>query len=201
MIVCRRPCKLYDVDVVGLAVLLVVASAAWLGVIRPARAKAAEHRDLAAKIVSAGAAADKTGERLRKVNRQMKLLQSGVAGHIDSAPKPGALAPFLQRVASLAARCELEIIQVVPQPVQVADGYLACAVSFSGRGRSLDFARLIHELSRGNPYFSLQDFSIKSVPNAAGGECELSWTLRLHMLGDGAQQLSPAGGPATEGRP
>ncbi len=201
MIVCRKPCTLYDVDVIGLVVLLAIVLAACVGVILPAGAKASQHRELSAKIVSASAAADQTGERLRKVNREMKLLQSGVAGHMDSAPKPGALTPFLQRVASLAARCGLEIMQMLPQPVQQADGYRACVVSFSGRGRSRGFARLIHELSWDNPYFSLQSFSIKSSRHTTGSECELSWTLRLYMLEDEPQRLSPAGGPATEGRP
>jgi hypothetical protein len=201
MIVCRKPCTLYDVDVIGLAVLLVIVLAAWFGVILPAGAKAAEHRELSAKIVSAAAAADQTGEHLRRVSREMELLQIGVAGHMDTAPKPGALTPFLDRVASLATRCGLEIMQVLPRPVRPADGYLACVVSFTGRGRGLDLARLIHELSLDNPYFALQSFSIKSSPHSSGGECELSWALRLYMLEDGAQPLSPAGGITEEGRP
>jgi hypothetical protein len=61
-------------------------------------------------------------------------------------------------------------------------------VSFSGRGRSLDFARLLDQLARENPYFSLQEFSIKASPHPADPECDLSWTLRLYMLEDQAWQ-------------
>ncbi len=201
MIVARRPCTLYDVDVIGAAVLAVIALAAAFGVVLPAGVHATEYRDLSASIVAANATADQTGERLRGVNREMEALQEGVAGHMLAAPKPGALTPFLQRVASLANRCDLRIMQVLPRPVQPADGYLTCDVAFTGRGRSLDFARLIHELSWDNPYFSLREFSIKAPRNDLQPACELTWTLRFYMLEDSAQQLRPADQPDREGRP
>lgn len=201
MIVSRKPCTLYDVDVIGIVLLAVIALAVYLGVIVPAGANASGYRDLSAKIAAANAAADQTGDRLRRVNQEIEMLQSGVAGHMHVAPKPGALTPFLQRVASLAIGCDLRIMQVLPQPVREADGYLTCDVSFSGQGRGLDFARLIHELSGDNPYFSLQGFSVKRPPNAAPPECELSWTLRLYMLEDDTRQPPPAGVRDAEDRP
>jgi Tfp pilus assembly protein PilO len=201
MIVSRKPCTLYDVDVIGIVVLVVIALAACFGVVVPAGANASEYRELSAKIAAANAAADQTGSRLRRVSQEIEVLQRGVAGHMHAAPKPSALTPFLQRVASLAIPCNLRIIQVLPQPVQQAEACLTCDVSFSAQGRSLGFARLIHELSRDNPYFSLQDFSIKTSPNAAQPTYELSWTLRLYMLEDEARQPDPAHGPDLEGRP
>jgi hypothetical protein len=200
MIVARKPCTLYDVDVIGVTILTVIALAACFGVILPTGSNASAYRDVSARIVSANAVGDETGERLRNVMREIKMLQAGVAEHLDAAPKPGALTPFLQRVASLAVQCELRLAQVLPQPMKQADGYLTCDVSFSGQGRCLAFARLLDELSADNPYFSLQDFSIKASRNAAQPVCELSWTLRLYMLEDEAPPVQPAGGLDAEGR-
>lgn len=203
MIVCRRPFKLYDTDVIGLVVLGVIALAACIGVILPARANTTEHRELSDKINAANAAAEQTAQRLHAVNREVGMLQSGILDRALAAPKSDALTPFLQRVASLAIGCDVRIVQVLPYPAQSGDGYLYSDLSFSGRGRCLDFARLLDQLARENPYFSLQDFAIKGAANPTDPSCELSWTLRLRML-EGETSLSTASRATAsdkEGRP
>ncbi len=195
MIVCRRPCTLYDVDVIALVALAAMALAAYFGVILPGGATTAQYRDLSAGIAGANAAADQTAERLHAVNQEVEVLQSGVLNRARAAPKPGALTAFLQRVANLAIRYDLRIVQVLPQPARQVGGYLLSDVCFSGRGRSLALARLLDQLACENPHFSLQSFSIKGSPDPADPECELSWTLRLHMLQDETCQRDPAGAP------
>jgi hypothetical protein len=195
MIITRKPWTLYDVDVIALAALALIGLTACFGVMLPAGAHASEHTELSAQIASATAAADETGAVLHNVIREINMLQVGIADHVLAAPKPGALTPFLQRVASLSRRCNLRITQVVPEPVRTADGYLTCDVSFSGQGRCLDFARLIHDLSEENPYFSLQSFSIMAEGSPTQPTCKLSWMLRLYMLEDEQP------GPDTEARP
>ena len=182
MIVCRKPVTLYDVDVVGLAILAALGAMAYFCVIRPVSANTQEHATLAVGISAAQAGTEQTSERIRAVNREIELLRNGVEQRVHAAPKPGALTPFLQRVANLALQCDLEILQVVPSSVQQSEGYLVNDIAFTGRGRSLDFARLLESLAWENPHFSLQDFSIRSGPGGAGSKCELAWTLRLYML-------------------
>ncbi len=192
MILCRKPCAIYDVDVIGFAALIVIALAAGFGVAYPASANTAEYRALSAEIAAAEAKMEQTNERLRLVNTEIDMLQSGVIDRTRAAPKTDALTPFLQRVASLAIECNLQITQVLPQPARQADGYLTGDIEFSGRGTSLSFARLLDLLSREIPYYSLQEFSIKSARGSTYAICELSWTLRLYMLKD--QPVGDTGG-------
>lgn len=184
MIVCRRPCTIYDVDVIGVAVLVVIALAACFGVIVPASANATEYGALSARTAAAHAKTEQTSERLGALNAEIEMLRSGVADRTRAAPKPNAPTPFLQRVASLARDYDLEISQVLPQPVQEADGYLTTEVRFLGRGTYLNFIRLLDQLARDNPYHTLQDFSIRSAADQGDPRCALSWTLRLYMLED-----------------
>ncbi len=184
MILCRKPCAIYDVDLIGLAALAVIALAACFGVIVPASATATECRALSGRIAAADAKAEQTNGRLHRVNAEIDRLQSGVAERTRAAPKPGALTPFLQRVASVAETCELQLTQVLPQPVQKVDGCLLGDVWFAGQGTGLDFARLLDELARENPYYTVQDFSIAHVGEPDDPRCKLSWTLRLQMLED-----------------
>jgi hypothetical protein len=152
----------------------------------PAGADAGECRGLSAELAEADTRVEETETQLRKVSAQIERLQAGVMEQARVAPKAGALAPFVQRVASLAEECNLQIVRVLPQPVQAADGYLIGDVRFTGQGSSLDFVLLLDRLARENPYYALRDFSIVRPRGAADAHCQLSWTLRLHMLGEGA---------------
>lgn len=182
MIVCRQPCTIYDVDVIGVAALAVVALAICFGVILPAGANATEYQALSARIAAANVKLDQTSVKLQKVNAEISLLDQGVADRKRDAPKPGAQTVFLQRVARLAELCELELVQAVPQATRQADGYLVSDVMFTGRGSCPSFIRLLDHLARENPYHALQYFSIRRKPKDGDNRCELSWTLRLYML-------------------
>ncbi|GAF79456.1 unnamed protein product, partial [marine sediment metagenome] len=139
MIVCQKPFTIYDVDVIGVTALVVIGMAAWFGLVVPAGADASECRGLSATIAQADTRTEQTAARLREVSAQIERLQAGVTQQTRVAPKSGALTPFVQRVASLAEECDLQIARVLPQPVQTAHGYLIGDVRFSGQGTSLDF--------------------------------------------------------------
>jgi hypothetical protein len=186
MILCRKPCVLFDVDVIAGAILLVIALASYFGVIRPAYANAAGYRDLAAKIEAANAQVSATSEKLSVVHGQVERLREGVALQSEAAPKADALTPFLGRIADLADECGVTIAQVAPRPLRRNDGYLSGDIFFTGTGGSLGFARLLNRLSCEHPYFTLEEYSLKRAAGAGSQACELVWTLRLYMLEEGA---------------
>ena len=190
MIISRKLCTIYDVDVIGIAALILIALAAAFAVFVPARASAGQRRALATKIAAANTTAEQVNSRLRTVNAEIGLLQSGVAVRAETAPKPGALTPFLQRVAQLAEQYDLQITQVLPQPTQAAAGYLFTDVELSAHGSTRGFLRLLDQLARENPYCSLQHFSIKHLQTPGEQRCQLSWTLRLHMLAPAPHTLA-----------
>ena len=201
MIVCRKPVTLYDVDVIGLSILAVIGAMTYFCVIRPAGANAHEYTALSESVAEARTGTERTSEQLRGVNHKIEQLRNGVNDRVQAAPKPGALTPFLQRVANLALQYDLELNQVVPSPVQPADGYLVNEIAFIGRGQSLDFARLLESLAWENPYFSLQDFSIRGGAGGANSKCEVAWTLRLYMLDSAATIASTSQISANGERP
>jgi hypothetical protein len=186
MIICKKPCTIYDVDVIGIALLVVIAIAAWFGVVVPATADATESRTLSARTAEAIKKTEGTDTRLGSVRAQIRSLQNGVDAQIRSAPHPGSLTTFLQRVASIAEECGIEIVRMLPRPTQRTDGHLVGELQLSGRGLSLNFVRLLDRMARELPYHSLQDFTIKQPTAATDPRCTLEWTLRLHMLDDGS---------------
>jgi len=217
MILCRRPLTIYDVDLIGMLALAVVALATCFGAILPAGANATEYRQLSAQIAAAKEQLAQTAARLQQISAQTARLEQGVAARKRNAPHPGETTRFLQRAASLAELYQLELVQVVPQATRrvggatdsrntnsrkeqteempdLAGGYLISDVTFVGRGRCPDFIRFLDHLAREHPYHALQDFAIRRNPKADDERCELSWTLRLYMLDHGqagAEEVKP----------
>jgi len=195
MIVSRKPWTIYDVDVIGIAVLVIVALAACYGVFLPARANATEYRDLSAQLSAANGEIEKTGQRLQQVNAQISTLQEGVTERVRAAPRPDSLTPRIQRIASLAREYDVEMTQVLPHPITTAAGNLVADVEFSARGHSLDLIRLLDRLARENPYHTVERMAIdgRCINEQVGDtRCNLKWSLRFYMLPDDA--AAPAGG-------
>lgn len=184
MIVCGKPCVVYDVDVIGFAAIAAIGLAACYGVVLPATAGASQYGVLTAQIASAKARTQETNDRLCEANTAIATLEKGVAERTRAAPKPGALTAFMRRVASLAQEFGLQIEQVVPQPAQRAAGYRFAGVHYVARGTSLDFARFLDQLARETPYFVLREFSLRATESGTASGCRIDWTLRLYMLDD-----------------
>ena len=189
MIVCRKPCVIYDVDVIAITALAAIGLAACFGVVIPATADASQYQELTARITAAKARTDAVNDHVQEVANTIGVLERGVDDRTRAAPKPGALTEFLRRVANLAQLSGLQIVQVVPQPTQRADGYRFATIRYTAHGNSRDFARFVDHLARDNPYFVLREFSIQAGPAADGSRCQLVWTLQLYML-----DLEQAGG-------
>lgn len=182
MIVCRKPFTLFDVDVIAIAALVVIALAAYFAVLRPAQGNAAEYRDLSAKIETANKQVAATSEKLTAVHAQTENLLEGVTLQSRAAPKIDVLNPFLRRITTLAVECGVTITQVVPRPVRRNDGYLSNDIFFTGTGGSLGFIRLLDRLACEHPYFTLEEYALKRAGARAEQPCEIAWTLRLYML-------------------
>lgn len=194
MIVCRKPCTIFDVDAIALSILLVIALAAWFVVAKPALANATEYRELTAKIGVANAAVASTSDKLSAVQTQCERLRAGVECQAEAAPKSDALTFFLNRITNLALECGVTITQVVPRPVRRNDGYLSNDILFTAKGGSLDFARLLDRLACENPYFTLEEYALKRLSGPGATACEITWTLRLYMLED-KPTMRKEGGP------
>jgi hypothetical protein len=182
MIICKRPCTLYDVDVAGLGGLVLLAALAYFVIVVPMRAHWSTYRDLSAQHRSAEAVAQQTGNRVRQAGADIARLGDGVAALAERAPEPGSLPQFLSRATDLAEQAQLEVFQVLPHATRAVDEYLIADIEMSGCGRSLDFIGFLDALARENPYQSLQQFSITQPDGPDDGLCDLSWTIRLYML-------------------
>ena len=191
MIVCRKPIRLFDADVIGAATLVAICALAYFAIFVPGQQSVAEQAVLRKAIADATAKARTTADRLAQVNTEADQLRIGVERSLKTAPRAQALTPFLQQVATLADEVGIRIVQVVPEPLNRGDGYLSADVRYSGEGSSLAFLHLVDALALRNPYCVVDGVAIKKASVASDAACKLDWTLRLHMLAD---ELDPQGG-------
>jgi Tfp pilus assembly protein PilO len=197
MIVCRKPCTLYDFDLLGATGLVVIALATWWAVVAPWRQMWSEYSRLAAVRDSTERALQKEVAALDRFEQGLAQLEDAVASEADDVPRSAAYAQLLKRMTDAALDARLDLLDVSPQPIVARGPYLVSDVKLGGRGRSQDFIRFLDRLAQENPYQALQACSLTRAaqPDAQGTPlCELSWTVRLYLLPGGPRDAVGGGG-------
>lgn len=192
MIVCRRPCTLYDVDLIGLAALAAIGAAAWFFVVAPWGDTWTRYRELAARRTAVETQLQRDLDDLQRFEADLARIQRAGADQAGRAPTAASVSQLLRQVTDLAQVAGLELLSVAPQAMQRDGPYLVHEIQLAGRGRSRDFFLYLDRLAREIPYQSLQNCSISRAATSAEPICDLAWSIRLYLLPE-----APA--PATGG--
>jgi Tfp pilus assembly protein PilO len=194
VIVCKKPCTLYDADLLGGAGLLVLALAAWFVVLAPWQRMWHDYRRLVAARSAAESQLRDQVQDVERFEQGLAQLEEVVASEAAKAPRVDALSRLLQGVTDAALSSQLELLSVSPQPTVASGAYLVSDVRLGGRGSSRDFVRFLDRLARENPHQSLEACSITRSPQSADARCDLTWSLRLYLLPAEAPPAKGAGG-------
>lgn len=182
MIITRRPWTLFDVDVLGAAVVLLMGVAAWWSVWRPWRQTWADYR---AAVVSRAAVTAKLEEEqlaLREFEQNLAPLQDTIAAQFMRIPAVSSFSSLLRQLTDVAHEVHLELLSVEPQPMAAQGTYLVSDIQVGARGRSGDFVRFLDRLAQENPYQTLRLCSIQRPATAETPNCNLTWTIRMYLL-------------------
>ncbi len=193
MIVAKKPCRIYDVDLIGLAAVIALGLAAWWLAIAPWQGLWDEYRMIADKRIATEL---KLGEDIlawEAAQQKLAELEQMVLGQLEKAPRVKSFAQLLREVTAVAEEAELELISVAPHSMTVAGAYQVSDIEVAARGRSHDFIRFLDRLAQENPYQSLQACTIGRRGGRGATGCDLTWTTRLYLLPDATE--SSAGGP------
>ncbi|GEM_PF-999331 len=188
-------CTLYDVDLLGLVGLALLAAAGWGLVFAPLGRMWNEYRSLAAGRIEVEAGLATETRELEHFEQGLAELDQATATEANRIPTSQAYWRLLQDLTDLANQNQLELLSVAPQPMTTSGSYLVSDIKLAGRGRSLDFIRFLDRLAQQNPYQSLTDCSISRPLQADQPICELTWTVRLHFLPPGDSTAQPDAEP------
>jgi hypothetical protein len=182
MIVCKKPCTLYDVDVLGAAGVLVLTLAAWWLVVAPWQHMWRDYQALsAARVVATTQLCDDVKE-LERFEQGLTQLDELVTADFGDIPRSDSVSQLLRKITALAEGEKLELLNVTPQPATPSGAYLVSDIKVGARGHSRDFIRFLDRLARENPYQSLLTCSINRAAQTAPGICEFDWTVRAYLL-------------------
>ena len=193
MIVCRKPWTLYDVDVAGMAGVVVVGLVAWWLVVVPWQRVWNDYRGLTGVRSVSEDALHKDMVELERFERGLEQLEGVVAAQTRHVPRADSFSRLLKQMTDLAREASLELVNVAPQPATASGAYLVSDVQVGGRGRSQDFIRFLDRLALDNACQSLQACSITRATKETQPTCELTWTVRLYLLPADAEKKGGEG--------
>lgn len=184
MILMRKPLRVFDVDVLGVAVLVVLGVGAYLTAVVPGRAQAKQRRSLKMDAESVEAQVCSVEERLRAIERLTRELRDVVARRVDSSPVRSEINAIVNHIVADAEQAGLRIASVEPEPAErVGDTYVS-AVSVIASGRQPDCVAFLDALAMRHPYHSIESLSLVRQPDLAEFRCRIVLRVWLHVLPD-----------------
>ncbi len=182
MIISRRPWILFDVDVLGAAVVLLLGVAAWWSVLRPWQQTWADYRAAVTSRAVVTAKLEEEQLALREFELNLAPLQDTIAAQFKQIPAVDAFSNLLRQLTDVAHEARLELLSVEPQPMLAQGTYLISDIQVGARGRSPDFVRFLDRLAQENPYQTLRLCSIQRPAASEMPTCNLNWTIRMYLL-------------------
>lgn len=172
MIVLRRPLTIFDVDVIGVAVLLALAVTAYVVCVRPQRQDARRLAQVRAELAQARLSLQHQRDQLRAVQDQTRRLATALGRHQPPEAVPRTLAEHVTRVLAAAGACGLEVEDFSPTASASAGGGL----TLRGTGSSEDLLRFLQACARREPYHAVEELDIRG---GSDGRCQFRCTLRF----------------------
>lgn len=193
MIVLRRPLTLYDLDVMGVGACLALGGLGlWLAFGGWPRAWH-RYQALAQEHAVTANALRQSQQAYTEFQRDLEHLEHLVAQHTANAPHVQARADLLRDLTELALRYQVELRTVIPRALEPGDRCQLGDVELGGRGRLSAIIGFLGELGRRHPYQALQTCRISSGTEADRGICEVTCTLRFHLLDDETTAVASEG--------
>lgn len=184
MILLRKPLTIYDVDLIGVLVLVALVGGACGWPLTQLRAHRAAQAQLHVRLGNAQAAVHAAESNLAQVQTDLDRMEAQVNGLIAEAPRVNDVAGALQRLTAAAKTANLTITQLTPRPIAAEDSYLVNDVDMVGSGSSRAFLAFLDQLARSAPYQSLEGFTVHRDSTSDNGDVRLTWTMRLYLLPD-----------------
>lgn len=182
MIVLRSPLRLYDVDLVGIALLAAALAGGYFGLLVPQAANSAEYARSVQATDQAQAQLDLKLLEFQALKRNIASLEVGVAERYENAPKVGDVNRIVNSLASIAKETEIAIDSIVPEQARRSDERFSSDIRIVANGRSVSFIKFLDEVSRAHPQHSIESMTIHIDKRADHTICALTLTLRFYFL-------------------
>lgn len=181
MILLRRPFPIFDVDLIGIVMIGIVAIIAYLTIYVPARAVGQVDQQLAVAVQTTQAAITRSSDRLDRARAEQHDLSRKVESRERNLPKAGETSDFPRHIATAAEENGVTVQQLAPNPPRNTEQGMVFDIQVVARGGLAQFIGMLDDLRRKCPHMQVRDFSIAHGPDAAEPASTLSLTLRIYL--------------------
>ena len=191
-----RPSKGWHVDVVGVAIAIVVALAAYLMLVRPARLQ----REQAQRLEAEGSAREQRRRELegelRRATQELKELARLNAGANVRVDGETRLNQRIAALSDLAAGAGLSVDVIEPGVGRPGMLYHVTPIQMAGKGRYPQVKAFMASLYQSMPDVPLTSISLSAAPSAAESTVYFNLELLWHTA---AAPASPRSAQLTNG--
>ncbi len=173
MILARRPLLIFDVDVIGLGVLVGLAALAYVVAIRPQREDARRLAAATLQLDQARMTLQQQRDRLRAVQDQTQRLAALLSRRGSTDPPVRSMAEHVSLVLAAAGRSGLEVLDFTPSEQRGED---APGLTLRARGRSRAVLEFLHACARREPRHRIERFLIRGQRQ---GGCDFECVMRF----------------------
>lgn len=183
MVIWRQPFCVFDVDVIGVALIVAIGAIGQFAVIEPWLATARAQQSTQVEVTRLDAAVRSARARLDAIKSKNETMRMCVSVRAAGTPSAASLGGFANQVSSLAAECGLSVEQATAVMPQDGQDLQTRDVQVKARGSVVEFAHFSDRMRRENQFHRITEYSI-APPAAGGDQCTITWTSRLHLMPD-----------------
>jgi hypothetical protein len=187
MTLLRKPVRIFDVDALGVAVLIALGATVYLTAVVPSQAQARQRSALLDEASTVEAKVLDSEGRLRGIERLTSELQATVAKRIAVSPTRAAINSIVNELLQSADDSHLKIDSVEPRPPRRDGDHYICDVIMVGRGHAPDVVEYLETLAQRQPYHSIEMLSMTGDAGNENDDCRFECHLEMHLLPDDMQ--------------
>ncbi len=184
MIVLRKPVRIFDVDLLGVAAMLALVAAAYLVIVLPSHTQAEQRKKLGQQIEEVQHRVRSLEQELHRFNKLAGDLRALVNRRIAQAPSRSEINTILNRIMLEAEQTHLRIDSLEPEPPRRIDDGFVCDVNIAGRGHAPDVIAFLDALAAREPYHAILTLNLDRAAHSGDEACRVSIRVRLHLLPD-----------------
>jgi len=178
MLLCRRP-RIFDIDAIALAVVILLAALTWIGAIRPLHARrlaaAAEQQEHCNQLEQA----KQQLARLEDAVAQRQSLAASLRESRDLLAESNGLPGVVTALERLCLETNLLLEEFVPGPLTLEPHYAQRQAIVQLNGRFHHFHLFLSRLQSDLPYLWPRSMSIAARPDDETAMCHITLELDI----------------------
>ncbi len=162
MLICDRP-RLYDVDLIGLAALVLIGLTMWYGAIKPLEGRIQEFRKCQEGKIEEKKQSLRELESLKQLNNQRQILAEELSQARDVLRENTGIPNILRTIESICGNWNLQIDQVSPGPARQTPHFNVQEMELELTGQFPDLIGFVEALQQKAPYVCVAHSSVEKV--------------------------------------